>query len=474
MFVSFLNASSQEKILNSTNFSKLSLRNELLENLESQSFKDMTEIQEQSLPALLEGKDIIGQAKTGSGKTASFGLAILNKLDVEDFCVQAMVLCPTRELADQVAKAIRSLARRLPNVKILSLCGGTSFRNQLKSLEHGAHIIIGTPGRVLKHLDEKSLDMSSLNFWVLDEGDRMLEMGFQDQLEAIHKTLPKQRQTALFSATYPKKIASIAEEFTINATMIIVGNKHDSTTIKQCFYLVGDGQRSSALQLVLNEQPEVSTIVFCTTKIETQSICNQLRQAGFDALALHGDLEQIDRDETLIRFTQRSVSILCATDVASRGLDIEDVDTVINYHIPQKFENYLHRIGRSGRAGKSGRAISFYGNKENQKLNALATYLGHDLDIVDLPKEDVLKNEKNYAAMCCLKINSGKKHKLRKGNILGALTGKDGLNGNQVGKIQINDNSSYVSVKREFLKVALQKLKEEKFKGRSLQGWPFK
>jgi ATP-independent RNA helicase DbpA len=434
----------------------------------------MTEIQAQSLPALLAGKDVIGQAKTGSGKTAAFGLALLNKLDISDFRVQAMILCPTRELADQVAKAVRNLARSLNNVKILALCGGSSFRTQLSSLQHGAHIIVGTPGRILKHLDEQNLDLSSLNFWALDEGDRMLDMGFQDQLEAIHESMPKNRQTVLFSATYPKQIATIAEEFTTNATMITVDNKEDRVNIEQRFYLVAEGQRLAALKLVLLEQAQTSTIVFCTTKIETQSICNELRRSGFDALALHGDLEQIDRDETLIRFSQRSASILCATDVASRGLDIEDVDTVINYQIPKKFESYLHRIGRSGRAGKNGSALSFFGSKEDRKLKDLAVYLGHALDIANLPHEDVLKKDKVSASMTCLKINSGKKHKLRAGNILGALTGEGGLKGDQVGKIHINDSSSYVSVSRNYLKVALQKLKEEKYKGRSLQGWPFK
>ena len=434
----------------------------------------MTEIQAQSLPALLAGKDIIGQAKTGSGKTAAFGLAALNKLNIESFCIQAMILCPTRELADQVTKAVRNLARSLANIKVLSLCGGTSYRNQLNSLLHGAHIVVGTPGRVLKHIDKDNLDLSSLNFWILDEGDRMLEMGFQDQLEGIHAALPKNRQSVLFSATYPKRIETLAEKFTNDATMITVENKHDQASIEQRFYLVDDGKRLEALKIILQADAQISTIVFCTTKVETQSICNELCRAGFDALALHGDLEQIDRDETLIRFSQRSASILCATDVASRGLDIEDVATVINYHIPQKFENYLHRIGRSGRAGKSGCALSFYGNKESKKLSALSDYLGHNLDIVSLPQSDILNKDKNQAAMVCLKINSGKKHKLRAGNILGALTGKGGLSGDQVGKIHINDNSSYVSVKREFLKVALQKLKEEKYKGRSLQGWSFK
>lgn len=470
----YSNASSQEHQLRSTNFSQLALRDELLENLKSLDFNDMTEIQAQSLPLLLAGKDVIGQAKTGSGKTAAFGLAVLHSLNVEIFKPQALILCPTRELADQVSKAIRNLARTLSNVKVLTLCGGTSFRNQENSLEHGAHIVVGTPGRLLKHLDEENLDLSSLKYWVLDEGDRMLDMGFKDQLESIHKILPQKRQTILFSATYPEQIANIAKRYTTDATRVTVEHQHDHSKLEQKFYLVDDGQRLDALQRLLHEQREPYTIVFCTTKVETKSICKALRNVGFDALALHGDLEQIDRDETLIRFSQRSVSILCATDVASRGLDIEDVAMVINYQIPQKFETYLHRIGRSGRAGKNGRAISFYSNKESKKLTALASYLQHDLDFQRLPPKEILKNRITLADMDCLKINSGKKHKIRAGNILGALTGKNGLSGDQVGKIHINDNHSYVSVKRNCLNIALKKLKEEKYKGRNLQGWPFK
>ena len=458
--------------MTSSDFSTLSLRPELLENIESLGYEKMTPIQSQSLPAILIGKDVIAQGKTGSGKTAAFGLGLLAKLDLNLFKVQMMVLCPTRELAEQVAVSIRQLARRLPNVKVLSLCGGLPFRPQMSSLEHGAHMVVGTPGRVAKHLRSESLSTADLKVFVLDEGDRMLEMGFQDEIEEIVEALPAIRQTLLFSATFPDKIKSMVEGFMKDPVLVKVETTHDHQSIQQLFYQIPQpDQRTDTLALILQKHSLESTVIFCTTKIDAKALQKELARSGFSVTALHGDLEQKDRDETLIRFANKSVSILVATDVAARGLDIDSVDLVINYHLSTDTEIHTHRIGRTGRAGSKGLAISLFSEKEARKISALESALGYGIKKEILPSRDVLAKPKMIPSMITLKINSGKKHKLRAGNLLGALTSGGGLKADQIGKIHITEHSSYVAVHRNVLNVALKKLETEKYKGRSIKGW---
>ncbi|MCF7976263.1 MAG: ATP-dependent RNA helicase DbpA [Phycisphaerae bacterium] len=460
--------------MNQTDFASLNLQADLLNTISSLGFEVMTPIQAQSLPPILAGQDVIGQAKSGSGKTAAFGLGLLNRLDITKCRVQSLVLCPTRELADQVSKVIRQLARTLPNVKILTLCGGLPFRPQASSLEHGAHIVVGTPGRVGKHLRKGLLSLTHLTTLVLDEGDRMLDMGFQDELDAIIEQAPTRRQTLLFSATYPEKIQSIAERIMIKPVMVKVASTHDSTSIEQHFYEVDQDERMSSLRRLLHHYRPESSVVFCATKIEAQEVSDALAYSGFSTLALHGDLEQGDRDETLVRFANKSVSILVATDVAARGLDIDSIDVVFNYHISRDFEVHVHRIGRTGRAGSKGLACSLYSEKERTKISELQAYLEQTLESEPLPPFPPLDTPKMEAAMATIKIGSGKKQKVRAGNILGALTGENGLEGTQVGKIHIFDHRSYVAVTRDAVPKALKKLGEEKWKGRPIQGWLIK
>ena len=359
-----------------TDFSSLNLHPTLLENLSSLGYRTMTPIQAQSLPPILAAKDVIAQAKTGSGKTAAFGLGLLQKLDVQHFRVQSLVLCPTRELADQVAKEIRRLGRSIPNIKVLTLCGGTPFRPQAGSLEHGAHIIVGTPGRVEDHLRKGTLSLSSLSTLVLDEADRMLDMGFQPTLDAIIKHAPAQRQTLLFSATYPGQIQSIAKSIMRHPIVVQAVATHDNTSIQQYFYLLDKNMsRMTALHLLLLEHRPESTLVFCNTKKETREVADELSSLGFSVLALHGDLEQNARDQTLVRFANKSISILVATDVAARGLDIDALDAVINFQIARDPEVHIHRIGRTGRAGSSGIACTLYNEKEKYKVTELETCL---------------------------------------------------------------------------------------------------
>lgn len=457
-------------------FSSLNLHKDLLKNLTSLGYQEMTPIQAQSLPEILVGKDVIAQAKTGSGKTAAFGLALLEKLQVKRFRIQSMVLCPTRELADQVATEIRKLARAVHNIKVLTLCGGTPFGPQIGSLEHGAHIIVGTPGRIEEHVIKGTLKLNDLNLLVLDEADRMLEMGFEAALDNIIERTPLDRQTLLFSATFPKQIQAISESIMTDPVMVQVSASEDQSNISQQFYAIeNEIERFEALRLLLLANPVESTVIFCNTKKETQAVCNNLHDDGFSVLALHGDLEQRDRDQTLLRFANKSAAILVATDVAARGLDIDSLDLVVNYHIAHDSEVHIHRIGRTGRAGAQGKAISLFSDKERYKVGLIEDTLDQVIKPELLPSTDVLNNARSQANMSTIQIDGGKKQKVRPGDILGALTSKSTdpknggaeVQGKEVGKINVLDNKSYVAVNKKVLKAALKKLSTGKMKGRT-------
>lgn len=429
----------------------------------------MTPIQAQSLPLILQGKDLLGQAKTGSGKTAAFGLGLLNQIDIKNYDIQAMVLCPTRELADQVCKEIRRLARGIPNVKVLSLCGGVSIGPQIGSLEHGAHIVVGTPGRIEDHLRKRTLKLDGLKMFVLDEADRMLDMGFNEAITNIAKQMPRDRQTLLFSATYPSTIKKLSQSFQRNPESVRIENKQESSDIKQLFFEVNKKQRSEAvIALLAKYQPE-SSLVFCNTKQKCQDICDDLRQQGVIALALHGDLEQRDRDRVMVRFANRSCSVLVATDVAARGLDVKGLDAVINLELSRDPEVHVHRIGRTGRAGEQGLALSIYTPEQTGLLNAIEDYLGVAPEIVSGDELDFDARVKLYPPMVTLVIDGGKKDKLRPGDVLGALTGELGIDGSEVGKIDISHFATCIAIKRESAKLALKALENGKIKGRQFK-----
>jgi ATP-independent RNA helicase DbpA len=454
----------------SGDFATLGLGAALLENLATLGYAQMTPIQAQSLPHILAGRDIIGQAKTGSGKTAAFGLGLLTTLDRSKFQVQSLVLCPTRELADQVAKAMRELARTLPNTKVLSLCGGQPFAPQAGSLRHGTHIVVGTPGRIDDHVRKGTLNLDGVGTLVLDEADRMLEMGFQKELDAIVKAMPAKRQTLLFSATFPDAIQSIAARIMRNPERVTATAAHDNTTIAQHFYQTNDdAERFTALRLLLLEYRPESTVVFCTTKKDTQELAETLRSDRVSALAIHGDLEQADRDRTLVRFTNKSIAVLVATDVAARGLDIAALDAVVNFHLAHDDELHVHRIGRTGRAGSTGMAFTFFSKRERHKIERLEQTLGVSIEAEALPASSLLETPPPKPAMATLQIDGGKKQKLRPGDILGALTGDQGIDGKHVGQINIFDTTAYVAVRRESANAALKKLGEGKLKGRSFR-----
>ena len=449
-------------------FSSIALKPELIQTLDSLGYTEMTPIQALSLPSVLGGKDVIGQGKTGSGKTAAFGLGVLQNLRVKRFRVQSLVLCPTRELADQVAKEIRTLARGIHNIKVLTLCGGMPMGPQIGSLEHGAHILVGTPGRILDHLDRGRIDLSELNTLVLDEADRMLEMGFQDAIDAVIDAAPKQRQTLLFSATFPKQIKSIADRIMNNPEMVKVESTHDHSSIQQHFYkLEGTEARDDALELLLlHHQPE-SAVVFCNTKKEVQNVTDELAHRGFSVIELHGDMEQRERDQALVQFSNKSISILVATDVAARGLDVDNLDAVFNFELSRDPEVHVHRIGRTGRAGSKGVACSFFSEKEMYRVAQIDEYMDMPIEPSELPAKPVAKPY--YSNMVTIQIDGGKKAKLRAGDILGALTGQGGIEGKSVGKINLFPMRAYVAVEKSVAKKALRKIESGKMKGRQFR-----
>ncbi|GGI92949.1 ATP-dependent RNA helicase [Shewanella hanedai] len=453
-------------------FSTLTLKPELVDNLKTMGYDSMTPIQAQSLPAILNGEDVIGQGKTGSGKTAAFGLGLLHKLDVKRFRIQSLVLCPTRELADQVAKEIRTLARGIHNIKVLTLCGGVPMGPQIGSLEHGAHIIVGTPGRIIDHLQRERLNLEDVNTLVLDEADRMLEMGFLPDLDYIMAEMPRERQTLLFSATFPKQIQKVAEEIMFEPVIVKVASTHDDNTIDQHFYqLESNKDRQKALRLLLLQHRPESAVVFCNTKRETKDVAATLANDGFSVVALHGDLEQRDRDITLMQFANKSASVMVATDVAARGLDIEALDMVVNYEFAYDTEVHIHRIGRTGRAGSHGAAYTFFNSEDDYKVKLLEEYMNRDIVSEALPPENLLDTLPTQPKMVTLQIDGGKKNKVRPGDILGALTGEDGIQGSEVGKIKITEFRSYVAVDRKVAKRALHKITNGKLKGRTYRAW---
>ena len=450
-------------------FSSLPISAAQIENLDSLGYKQMTAIQSQALPKVLEGRDIIAQAKTGSGKTAAFGIGLLNQINPKFFGVQALILCPTRELADQVGKEIRKLARMTPNIKLVLLCGGKPFGPQIGSLEHGAHIVVGTPGRLQDHLRKGNLKLDGLKTLVLDEADRMLDMGFYDVMLEIIQQTPAKRQTLLFSATYPDSIKKMCRSILSNPVTITVEAEHQLGVIDQVFYTIKRDERDDTLLGLFEHYKPESTVVFCHTKKQCAEVALFLREHHIQALAIHGDLDQRERDQVLVRFANNSCSVLVATDVAARGLDIKSLQAVINYELPRDPDIYTHRIGRTGRAGEKGLALSLFTDNERVRVNAIEQ---HQNILCHCEYPASLRRVDNFdlqPPMVTIQLDAGRKNKMRPGDLLGALTGDAGLNGSQIGKIDIFDMSSYVAIEHEAVRKALDYLARGKVKGRSIR-----
>ena len=453
-------------------FATLALAPATLANLEQLGYLEMTPIQAASLPVALAGTDLIAQAKTGSGKTAAFALALLAKLNPRWFSVQAMVMCPTRELADQVTVEIRRLARAQDNIKVVTLCGGIALRGQRASLENGAHIVVGTPGRIMDHLERGYLVLDGLNTLVLDEADRMLDMGFFDDIAKVVKQTPNERQTLLFSATYPEGIEKLARQFMRTPRQIKIEAPQAQSQIEQRFYEVTRANRLETVGKLLMHFRPVSTLAFCNTKQQCKDLVDLLQQQGFNALALYGELEQRERDQVLAQFSNRSCSVLVATDVASRGLDINQLEAVINVDITPDPEVHVHRVGRTGRAGASGLALSLASMNDMGAVGKIEQYQHFSSTWFGLETLTPASSDPLLAPMVSLQILGGRKEKIRPGDVLGALTNDEGgpaYTREQIGKIQVTEFCTFVAVDRNIAKAACAKLNAGRIKAKSVK-----
>ena len=453
--------------MSTVSFSSLPLPAEQLANLNELGYAAMTPVQAAALPAILKGQDVRAKAKTGSGKTAAFGIGLLDKINVGLVATQALILCPTRELADQVSKELRRLARFTQNIKILTLCGGQPVGPQLDSLVHAPHVVVGTPGRVQEHLRKKTLILDSLTVLVLDEADRMLDMGFADDIDDVIGYTPSQRQTLLFSATYPTGIERISARVQREPLNVEVDDVEEQATLEQRFYETTRDQRLGLLLAAIRHYQPSSCVVFCNTKRDCQSVFEALSARDISVLALHGDLEQRDRDQVLVRFANRSCRVLVATDVAARGLDIKELELVVNYELSFDPEVHVHRIGRTGRAGMNGLAISLCTPQEMVRVHALEEYLQTTVDWAPVSELNATSTIPLEAEMVTLCIDGGRKAKIRPGDILGALTGDAGLTAAEVGKIDMFPVHAYVAIRKASARKALQQLQQGKIKGKS-------
>ncbi|KZC37596.1 ATP-dependent RNA helicase, partial [Rhodanobacter sp. FW510-R12] len=417
--------------------------------------------------------DVIAQAQTGSGKTAAFGLGLLQALDADTIRLQALVLCPTRELADQVSKAIRKLAANIPNVKLLTLCGGMPLGPQLASLTHDPHIVVGTPGRVQEHLKRGSLHGGGIKVLVLDEADRMLDMGFAEAIDDIVGRIAKHHQTLLFSATYPDEIRAVSQRVQNNPVEVTVeAPVEEKPAIEQQFIEVEPAQKLDALAQLLAGERGQHALVFCNMRKDVDAVAQELDRRGYSALALHGDMEQRDRDEVLVRFANRSCNVLVATDVAARGLDIVALPLVLSYDVAHDPDTHTHRIGRTGRAGEAGLAITLCTPRERPKAANIEELNGAPLPWRALKIAPPRGKTLQLAPMKTLVIDAGRQDKLRPGDILGALTGAAGLEAKDIGKIDVFATRAYVAIGRALANKALERLRAGRIKGRNFRVRP--
>ena len=449
-----------------TTFADLALAPTLQAGLEALGYATLTPVQAQALPAILAGRDVIAQAPTGSGKTAAFGLGLLQGIDAGATRTQALVLCPTRELADQVGKQLRKLATGIANLKLSVLCGGIPLAPQLASLAHAPHVVVGTPGRVLELVQLDALDLRGVRVLVLDEADRMLDMGFDEPIRALVKRTPKDRQALLFSATFPDAIRLLATAMLRDPLEARVDGDAHAPRIEAHFFEADPARRAPQLAALLLQFRPDSAVVFCNTRRDADDVAGSLAHYGFSALALHGDLEQRDREEVLVRFANRSCNVLVASDVAARGLDIEDIGAVVNFELPTDADTYLHRIGRTGRAGRDGLALSLVAPGERNRAALIEQRQGAPIRYARIDPLDGKPRGVPQAAMATLRIDAGRTDKLRPGDIVGALTGDAGLAKEAIGKIDVFATRSYVAIARAEARHALERLRAGKIKGR--------
>jgi ATP-independent RNA helicase DbpA len=444
------------------NFKDTTLPIDMINSLSSLGYTNMTPIQQNSIKALLENKDMIAQAKTGSGKTVAFLTSSLLKIDSSSKNPQLIIILPTRELASQVANEARNIGKYIKDLKVLTLCGGVPLTPQVKSLEKGSNIIVGTPGRLNDHISRETIDFSDIKVMVLDEADRLLDMGFHDEVVRISNMMPNDKQTILFSATFPPKIESLVKEV-CKKPVRVSGDILTDDSIEEFAYVSGDKDKM-LIDILSHYKPE-SSIIFCNTKVEVDRVDEMLYKLGFDSLAFHGDFSQYERDEIFIRFSNRSIPILVATDIASRGLDIDDVNLVVNYDLPDKPENYTHRIGRTGRLDAKGIAISIYQIEQKDKLNFIAP------KVIKKSFENRIKKLPIQTSLVTLVIAGGKQQKVRKGDILGTLCKDLNINSSHIGNINITPKVSFVAIDKDIFIKVLKNVERIKIKGKRFKVW---
>jgi ATP-independent RNA helicase DbpA len=465
-----------------TDFSSLDLPSSLLDAIGALGFSVMTEVQARALPSVLAGRDIIAQAEPGSGKTLAFGLgmltAVVSRLAPSAPAVSALCVCPTRELAEQIATELRRLACRTPNVKVLCLCGGVPFRPQRQSLTRGAHVIVGTPGRLEEHLRKGSLRLDQLAVLVLDEADRMLDMGFAPQLDAVVGYAPRERQTLLFSATFPAQIAELAERYQRDPVRVVVeagapmraeesGPAVLRGAVEQRFYRVASAERTAALVRWLGAERPASTLVFSNTRVECAQVAEDLRRQGWAAASIHGELSSRERTHAMRLFQSESCSVLVATDVAARGWDIAGLSAVVSLGLPRDPIVHLHRVGRTGRSGKPGLAVHFVAEEDLGALGAILRQEGQSAEFTQLPA--AVESPPPAPKRVTLLLGAGRNKKLRPGDILGALTAEGGVSGSDVGNIHIDESSAYVAVASAVAERATSRLTSAPIKGRRVK-----
>jgi ATP-dependent RNA helicase DbpA len=457
-------------------FKSLPISSDLLAILDQQKFHEATQIQAESIPLLLEGRDLIGQSKTGSGKTLAFALPILQKLEIALRTPQALILCPTRELCDQVVREFRRFGKSLQGLNVVSIVGGQPHGPQRQALENGAHVIVGTPGRTLDFLSTDTIPLSDLKTLVLDEADRMLDEGFAAEVEQILQAMPSKRQNVLFSATFTDSIQALIKKYLKDPAQVsVAAETEQASSIRQYVYTAENEHKLEKLIRLLQQHPSASTLVFCRTKATVAEILAKFQEMKVSCAALHGDLEQNDRDQMMAIFRNGSIRILIATDVAARGLDVDHLELVVNYDLPATPEDYVHRIGRTGRAGRSGTAVSLANGFEALKLMEIERLTGVPMIRQDLGFKNQLGLGREFqsAPMKTIFISGGRKDKLRPGDVLGTLTADpQALKADEIGKIEIHPNRTYVAVKSHLAEKALDKLRRGKIKGSKFKVFP--
>lgn len=506
-------------------FEELPLNEKTKRALKDAGYTNPTPIQEQAIPVVLEGKDFIGQSKTGTGKTASYSLPMIEKIDASSKKVQAIVLCPTRELAVQVADEVRKFLKYQEGIKTVAIYGGQSIETQIKMLKKGVQIVIGTPGRVMDHMRRKTLKLDQVKMCVLDEADEMLNMGFEEDIETILKDVPEERQTVLFSATMNKRIMGITKKYLKNPKKVkIPAEELTVNEIEQISISIKEAMKSETLMRLIQVYQPQKAIVFCNTKKRVDDLIEVLKKNHFKAEALHGDIKQTVRERIMKRMRNGEFQILVATDVVARGIDIQDVEFVLNYDVPQEEEYYVHRIGRTGRNGNTGKAITFVVGKEKSKLQSIKKYsnakikegkvptlsevnkirnkvamekIQKVIDEKEFANEDLLeellqnnsieevskalitllykkpKEEKNEITIKTKKgenvklfFNLGRKDNMKVKDFVGSIAANCGIQGQDIGKINILDKFSFVEVPGEFAEDVIKGMKGKQIKGR--------